>query len=171
MASEDGPGILGSVAKLATSDACRETVIADGNLFVDKLVGKIIITLGHGADKDADTFVLLERVNIVTHRHHLGIKAEGDLATLGRQVVGDGILDDLEQLFLGGDGANGQAVQELHHQTGEALKGTRNAHRRAHLDEHALGRVDVNLQFAGFVDGRVEEGEQALQHDVLAFPS
>jgi hypothetical protein len=78
-------------------------------------------------------------------------------------VVGDGVLDDFEELLLRGGAADGELVQELDHETGEAFESSRNAHSGADFDEDAFGRVDVDLEFAGFVDGRVEESEQTLR--------
>lgn len=77
-------------------------------------------------------------------------------------MVGDGVLDNLEQLLLGVGRANGQAVQQLDHQTGETLECTGNAHGGVDLDEDTLGGVDENLQAASLVDGGIEEGEKAL---------
>lgn len=53
-------------------------------------------------------------------------------------------------------------MQQLDHQTGEALEGTRDADRGRDLDQDALGGRDEDLEFTGLVDGRVEEGKQAL---------
>ena len=53
-------------------------------------------------------------------------------------------------------------MQELDHQTSKSFKGTRDANSGADFDEHTLGRVDVYLEFSGFVDGRVEEGKKTL---------
>lgn len=53
-------------------------------------------------------------------------------------------------------------MKQLNHQAGEALESSRNSDRRTHFDEDSLRRVDVDLQFAGLVDRRVEEGEKAL---------
>ena len=60
-------------------------------------------------------------------------------------MVGNGVLDDFEELLLRGGGADGQFVQELDHQTSEALESTRDAHGRRDLDEDALCGVDVDL--------------------------
>lgn len=53
-------------------------------------------------------------------------------------------------------------MEQLHHEARETLEGTRDTHGRTDFDEHALGGVDVDLQLASLVDGRVEQGEQAL---------
>lgn len=57
-------------------------------------------------------------------------------------------------------------MEELDHQASKALEGSRYAHSWADLDENALGSVNVDLEFAGFVDGRVEESEEALYAEV-----
>lgn len=49
-------------------------------------------------------------------------------------------------------------MKELNHQTGETLEGTRDTNGRVDFDEDALGGLDVYLEVAGFVDGRIEEG-------------
>lgn len=53
-------------------------------------------------------------------------------------------------------------MQQLHHETGEALERPGNAHRRRNLDQDALGRLDVNLQLPRLVDGGVKERQEAL---------
>lgn len=53
-------------------------------------------------------------------------------------------------------------MQELDHQPGEPLEGTGNAHGRANFDENAFGCVDVYLELAGFIDGRIKERKKAL---------
>ena len=74
-------------------------------------------------------------------------------------MVGDGVLDHFQQFFLRGGGADREGVQKLYHQAGETLEGSRDADAGADFDEDAFGGVDVDLEFAGFVDGRVEECE------------
>ena len=43
-------------------------------------------------------------------------------------------------------------MKQLHHQTSESLKGSRNAHCWADPDKHVLGRLDVDLELARFVN-------------------
>lgn len=162
--SYNPPRILTRMAKLAARDARAQAIVADTNRIVLERVGKVIAALGHGADEHADTLVLAQRLDVVVDAHDGGLEAEGDLAAVGRQVVGDGVLDDAQQLLLRVGGADGQAVQELHHEACEALEGAWDADGRADFDQHALGGVDVDLESAGFVDGRVEEREEALNH-------
>jgi hypothetical protein len=78
-------------------------------------------------------------------------------------VIGDGVLNDLQQLFLRCCRANGESVKKLNHQTGEALEGTRDADGRADFDQDTLCCVNVDLEFAGLVERRVEEGEKTLR--------
>jgi hypothetical protein len=77
-------------------------------------------------------------------------------------VVGNRVLDDLEQLLLGIGRANGQTVQQLDHQTGETLECAGNANGGVDFDQDTLGGVDENLQAASLVDRGVEESEKAL---------
>jgi hypothetical protein len=72
-------------------------------------------------------------------------------------VVGDWILDDLEKLLLGVDRSNGKAVEELNHKTCKSLEGTWYSDGWADFNEDALGRVDIYLEFSGFVDWGVEK--------------
>lgn len=85
-------------------------------------------------------------------------------------MVGYRVLDDFQQLLLRVCGSDGKTVQELDHQTGESLEGTGNAHGGANFDENAFGRVDVYLELSGFIDGRIEEGEEALLFPVMSIP-
>lgn len=57
-------------------------------------------------------------------------------------------------------------MQQLDHQTGEALKGSGDTDRGRDLNEDTLGSMDVNLELASFVDGRVQQGEETLVGDV-----
>lgn len=98
--SKNVPGVLGSMAKLAAGDAGRETEIADGDLLIDVCVGKVVGALSHGTDKDADTLIRVEPVDVAPDMGDRGVEAESDLAALGRQMFGDRVVDDAEQLLL-----------------------------------------------------------------------
>lgn len=54
-------------------------------------------------------------------------------------------------------------MEKLDHETSEALEGTWDSDGRANFDKDAFGSVDVDLQLAGLVDRRVEEGKETLQ--------
>lgn len=53
-------------------------------------------------------------------------------------------------------------MQELDHQAGETLEGAWDTDGGADFDQHTFGGVDVDLQLASFVDGRIEKREEAL---------
>jgi hypothetical protein len=78
-------------------------------------------------------------------------------------VVGDRVLNDLEELLLRVGGTNRQAVEQLDHQTSKPLERSGNADGRVDLDQNTLGRVNENLKAASLVDGRVQKSEKALK--------
>ena len=57
-------------------------------------------------------------------------------------------------------------MEQLHHQAREALESSRYAYGWADFDKNPFGSVNVDLEFAGFVNGRIEEGEEALRTEV-----
>lgn len=78
-------------------------------------------------------------------------------------MIGDWILDHLKQLFLRVGRADGQPVQQLHHQSSKSLEGAGYSHRWADLDEDALGGMNVYLEFSSLVEWRVEQGKKTLE--------
>jgi hypothetical protein len=160
---DDVPDLFSSVTEPAAGDTSTQTEVADTDGIVLELVCEGVVALGHGTDEDANALLGCEVGNVVAHADDGGVETEGDLAAVGREVVGDGVLDDLQQLLLRRSGADGQSVKELDHQTGEALKCTGNADGRADFDQDTLCCVDVDLEFAGLVERRVEEGEETLR--------
>jgi hypothetical protein len=78
-------------------------------------------------------------------------------------MIRDWVRNDLQQLLLRVDGSNGEAMEELDHETSESLEGTWDANGWADFDEDAFGGVDVDLKFACLVDWRVEEGKETLR--------
>jgi hypothetical protein len=160
------PDVPGGMAKLTAGHASTQVEIADTYRIILELVRKVILALGHGTDEHADALVWPEALDVVPDSHHRRVVAERHLSTVGWQMVRDGILDDVDQLFLRRRRPNRQPVKQLHHQSSEALERSRNPNRRAHFDQHVLLRVDVDLQLAGLVDGRVKQGEQTLKRPV-----
>lgn len=157
------------MTELAASHAGGKAVVADTDGLVLEFIGKVVLSLGHGPDKDADTFGGRQSVDVVSHPDHFGVETEGDFSAIHREVVGDGVLDDLQQLFLGVDRSNRESMEQLHHETCKAFERSRDSHGRADLDQHPLGGVDEDLQLAGLVDGRVEESEKTLHVEVSSF--
>jgi len=151
------------MAELAACNAGTKVVIADGDAVVLEVVGKIIVALCHGSDEDGDALVLVEVCNVITYTHDVGVETERDLAAVGRQVVGDGVLDDLDELLLRLCRANLMAVEQLDHQTSESLESSGKAHAGGHFDQHILGCLNVDLEPARLVDRRIQEGEETLR--------
>lgn len=141
------------MAELAASNTGRQAVVADGDLFIHIGIGEVVGTFGHGSYENADALVVVEGVNVVPNANDALVETQSDLSAVGRQVVGDGVLNDAEQLLLRVSRADGEAVKQLHHQAGEALEGAGDADRGRDLDEHALGGLDVDLQPARLVYG------------------
>jgi hypothetical protein len=150
------------VAEFAARDTGRETVVADGDLLVDELVREVVRTLCHSTHENANTLLGLQTSNVLADFDEFGIETQSDLSAVGRQVVCDGILDDLEKLLLRRCRSDGESVEELDHETCEAFKCTGNSYRRADFDKDTFRCVDVNLQLASLVDRRVKESKEAL---------
>lgn len=110
LCSQNIPHLLGCVAELAASHTGTETVVADGDGIVLEGVGKVIVALGHGTDKDGDTLAGAQGLDVVLGADNGGLETHSHLTAVRGQVVGNGVLDDLEQLLLGIGGTNGQAV-------------------------------------------------------------
>lgn len=98
--SEDIPNLFGSVAELAAGNTGTETVVADTDSFVLERIGKVIVALGHGTDENGDTLVGVQRLQVVLGANHGRVETHGHLAAVGGQVVGDRVLNNLEELFL-----------------------------------------------------------------------
>lgn len=150
------------MAKLATSDAGRKTEVADRYLLIDKLVGESVGALGHGSDEDADALLGTYALYPVTNSHQRSIETQRDFTAVWGQMVGNGVLDDPQELLLGCSRSDGETMEKLDHETSEALEGTRDSDGGRNLDEDALGGVDVDLQLASLVDGRVEQSQETL---------
>lgn len=140
------------MAKSAASNTGTQAEVADTDRVVLELVGEGVVTLGHGTNEDANALLGFELGNVVAHANDGRIETEGDLAAVGREVVGDRVLDDFEELLLRCGGTDRESVEELDHQTSEALEGTRNADSGADLDQDALCCVNVDLKFTSLVE-------------------
>lgn len=133
------------MAEFTAGNACRQTKIADSNLLVYDAVGKSVGALGHGSDKDTDALLGTECVDIVPYLNQGCVKAQGDLAAVGRQMISDGVLDHAQKLLLRVGRADGQTMKQLYHETGKALESPRDAHRGRYLNQDTLGSVDEDL--------------------------
>lgn len=54
-------------------------------------------------------------------------------------------------------------MQELNHKTCKPLEGTWDAHSRRNFDQYTFRSVNVYLEFASFVDWRIQQGEETLE--------
>ena len=105
------------------------------------------VTFSYGANDNADRLVL---------GHGLGKSScrRGVLGRIGhahppaayREVVFDGILNDLEELDGRVGRLDAELVQQLDNQTGESLESSWNSGLWVDLDQNVLGRVDVHLR-------------------------
>lgn len=150
------------MAELAAGNTSAEAVVADTDGVIFELICEIIVSFSHGTDENTNALVLAQALDVILDSDYWRIETERDLAAVRRQVIRDGILDDVDQLLLRGRRTNRKTVQQLDHQTGKPLESTWYPHRRADLDEHILRGMDVNLEFASLVDRRVEEGQKTL---------
>jgi len=146
------------MTELAARHTRTEREIANTNRIVLELIRKVILPLRHRAHKHANTLLRSQSPNVVSNPDDFGVEAQRDLAAIRGKVLRDWVLNDFEQLFLGIDAADGEAVQELDHEASETLEGAGNADGGGDFDEDVFGGVDVDLELAGFVDGGVEEG-------------
>lgn len=94
------------MTKLAARDAGGKTIIANGDLLVHVLVGEIVSTFGHGSNEDAYAFTRIEVFYVIPGADDLGLEAQGDLPAVGRQVIGNRVLDDAQELLLRVGGSN-----------------------------------------------------------------
>jgi hypothetical protein len=150
---DDVPYIFGGVAEFTACHTGTQTEIADADGVVLVFVRKVVPSLGHGSDKDTNTFLWSYGLNVVVHPHDRRFETQCDFSAVWRKMIRNGVLDDTEELFLRRGGPDGQALEELHHQPSESLKGTWDSDGRIDLDKNSLGSVDVDLQLAGLVDG------------------
>jgi hypothetical protein len=147
------------VTELAASNTGRQRKVADRNLLIHKRVGEVILTLGHRTDENTNTVLGIRRFNPLTNLDKWCIEAQRNFAAVRRQVVSDGVLNHAKQLLVRVGGANRQAVQKLHHETGKTLERSGNADWGRDLNQDALGGMDIDLELAGLVDWGIQEGE------------
>jgi hypothetical protein len=81
---DDLPHVFRGVAEFAAGDACRETIIADGDLLVDVLICEVIGPLCHGAYEDTNALVWLQLLHVMPNLDQLRIKTQRDLSAVRR---------------------------------------------------------------------------------------
>ena len=86
--------------ELAASNTCGQAVVADTDGLVPEGISEVVFAFGHGSNKDTNTLVGLEGIDIVSDSDDLGVETQGHLPAVGREMVCDGVFDDLEKLLL-----------------------------------------------------------------------
>ena len=81
--SDNIPHFLGGMAELAACNTRTQAVVADTDRVILERVGKIIVTLGHGAHKDTHALLGAQRLDVVPGTHHGGFETEGHLTAVG----------------------------------------------------------------------------------------
>ena len=98
---DDSPYILSCMTELAACDAGTETVVTDTYRIVFDMVREVVVALGHCADENRNALVLVQSANVISYTDDFRLEAERDLPAVRWQMVGDWILDDLNELLLG----------------------------------------------------------------------
>jgi hypothetical protein len=150
------PYVLCGVAELAARYTGTEIEVADTDGVVLDGIGEVIAALGHGTDENTDALVLVQALDVVAHSDDLGIETEGDLPAVRGEMVCDRILNDLDELLLGGGGADHVSVEQLYHETGKALESSGYPDGRADLDQYVFVGLDVDLELSSLVDRRIQ---------------
>lgn len=154
------------MTEFAACHTCAQAVVAYANGIIFEAVGKVVFSLCHRSNEHADAFAWRKRVNVVSDSYYLGVEAECDFSATWRKVVRDGILDDLEKLFLGIDRSNGQTMKKLHHQACKSFESSRYPDSWADFDEDTFSCMYKDLELSSFVDRRVKERKEALHRQI-----
>jgi hypothetical protein len=154
------------VAEFTTCYTGTKGKVADRNSVIFECVGKVIIAFCHGTDENADALFGPKSLDVVLDTYYRALKGECDLTTIGGKMLSDWVFNHAKKLLLRSCGSNGHAMEELNHETSKTLECTRDADGGVDFDKDAFRGVDIDLEFAGLVDGRVEEGKEALWESV-----
>jgi hypothetical protein len=90
------------MAEFAAGYTGAKVEVADSDGIVLDVICEVVVSFGHCTDEDGNTFILVKALDVVPHPHHFSVETESDLPAIGREVVCDGILDNLDELLLGG---------------------------------------------------------------------
>ena len=105
------PNVFGCVAKLAAGDAGAEAEVTDTDGVVLEGIGKVIGAFSHGTDEDAHALPRAQIGNVIFDSDNVGVKTQGYFAAVRGQMIGDWVLDDLEQFLLRICGAYGESME------------------------------------------------------------
>lgn len=88
------------MTEFAACHTCAETVIADTDRLILETVCEIVPSLCHGSNENADAFFRAQCLDVISDSHDFSVEAQGNLSTIWWQVIGDGVLDDFQELLL-----------------------------------------------------------------------
>lgn len=128
------PDIFRRMAEFAACYARTERKVADTDRVILELVREIILTLCHGSNKNAYALLRPQICDVISNPYNGCVETQCHLSTVGWQVLRNRVLNDLEKFLGRGRAADGEAVEELHHKTGEALEGTWDTDGRRHFN-------------------------------------
>lgn len=72
------------MAEFAARNTSAQTVVADTDRIILERVRKVIMALCHGTDKDTDTLLGTQGIDVVLDPHDWGFVTEGDFTAVGR---------------------------------------------------------------------------------------
>mmetsp|Transcript_81348 Transcript_81348/g.226547 ORF Transcript_81348/g.226547 Transcript_81348/m.226547 type:complete len:313 (-) Transcript_81348:18-956(-) len=175
--SANAPQVLELVANLRTATRRTQSPRADRNPLLDVVGAEVLlggrIPVRDRADREDDrssvTVALAVQLSGEVPEFN---RTAGDGKTKPpaprRQILLDGVGNDLHQRLVGLSGSDLLSLQQLDSQARESLKRPGDAQGRVHLDQHVLRRVDVNEELPRLVERAVQQGHQALMRDVWA---
>ena len=150
-----------------------QRIFADGEHLLNvRMVLDGDVSRGHGTNDEADGWSGTGGVG----RHQVGGQTQGTVQSAlaghavhpgtGGEMLGEGILDDLHQTRRRTGRLDLHLVQELDHESAEALVRAGHADGGVDLDQHVLGGANVDLETSRLVEGRVDQGQQFLMTNV-----
>jgi uncharacterized FAD-dependent dehydrogenase len=122
------------MTELAACYTGAEIEVADTDGIVFELVRKVVLALGHGSNEHSDALLRAQALNVITYPYDLGIKTESNFPAIGRKMISDGVLDDLDELLLGSSGTDLMPVKELNHETSKSFERSRDSDSWADFD-------------------------------------
>ena len=164
----DIPQVFEGAANLGASDTGTQWELANRNLFITILVGKIIWPMRVRSNDETDGFILGQRRGKLRDTDRRCISGTDNFAASDRQMVGYWVFDDFEKLFSALRRSDRELVQQLNHQSRKTLKRARNTRMRMHFNKNIVSRADVHLQMTSLVQWRVQKRQKTLMRDIGA---
>ena len=84
------------MAKFRACYTGGKAIVADADGLVFEGVGEVIFPFGHCSHKDAYRLLRADGGDVVVDPDDFCVETEGDFSTVGREVVGDRVLDHFE---------------------------------------------------------------------------